>query len=176
MNQLAEENVQVLEQLIELVSGMSAAHYQQPFGRQGQQTIGKHVRHVVDHYESFLRHSPATAPMLVNYEHRRREASLETVPDIACDRLRKLCGNLQQLLDADLPKAVQVEYPTTRDSSSLCSSVGRELTFLSGHTIHHMAIIGLLAEQLDLQPEPGFGVAPSTQRHWQKQERLAVAV
>jgi len=175
MNQLAEENVLVLEQLIELVRGMSAAQYQQPFGLQGQQTIGKHVRHIVDHYESFLRHSPATSPMLVNYEHRRREASLETVPDIGCDRLRKLCGNLQQFLDADLKKPVQVEYPTHRDSSSLNSSVGRELTFLSSHTIHHMAIIGLFAEQLDLQAEPGFGVAPSTRRHWQQQERLAVA-
>jgi len=176
MNQLAEENVQVLEQLIELVRGMSAAQYQQHVGLQGQQTIGKHVRHVVDHYESFLRHSPATGPILVNYEHRRREASLETVPKVACDRLRQLCDNLQQFLDADLQNAVQVEYPTHRATSSLSSSVGRELTFLSSHTIHHMAIIGSLAEQLDLRPEPGFGVAPSTQRHWRTQERLAVAV
>jgi uncharacterized damage-inducible protein DinB len=175
MNQLAEENVQILEQLIDLVRGMSAAQYQRPFGLQGQQTIGKHVRHIVDHYESFLRHSPATGPMLVNYEHRLREASLETTPGVACDRLRKLCDNLQQLLDADLQNAVQVEYPTNRATSSLSSSVGRELTFLSSHTIHHMAIIGLLAEQLDLQAEPDFGVAPSTRRHWQQQERLAAA-
>jgi uncharacterized damage-inducible protein DinB len=175
MNELVEENVQVLAQLIELVSGMSATQYQQQFGLQRQQTIGKHVRHVVDHYEAFLHHSEAHAPVLVNYEHRRREPSLETVPDIACDRLRKLCDNLQQLLDTDLQNAVQVEYPTNRATSSLSSSVGRELTFLSSHTIHHMAIIGLLAEQLDLQPEPDFGVHTSTRRHWQKQERLAVA-
>jgi len=176
MNHLAEENVQVLEQLVELVGGMSAAHYQQPFGQQGQQTIGKHVRHIVDHYEAFLRHTHAETPQVVNYEQRRREALLETAPDIARDRLHKLCYDLQQLDRTDLRQAVQVEYPTDRGTSSLSSSVGRELTFLTSHAIHHMAIIGLLAEQLDLKLGPHFGVAPATLRHWQQQERPAVAI
>jgi uncharacterized damage-inducible protein DinB len=175
MNQLAEENIQVLEQLVELVGGMSAAQYQQPFGRQGQQTIGKHVRHIVDHCEAFLHHTQAEAPMVISYEYRRREALLETVPDIARHRILNLCDGLQQLDGISLQHAVQVEYPTNHGTSSLSSSVGRELTFLAAHTIHHMAIIGLLAEQLDLQPGPHFGVAPSTLRHWQRQESRAVA-
>jgi hypothetical protein len=96
MNQLAEENVQVLEQLIELVRGMSAAQYQQHVGLQGQQTIGKHVRHVVDHYESFLRHSPATGPILVNYETgggKRRWKQYRRLPATACGSSATTCSS-----------------------------------------------------------------------------------
>jgi len=176
MHEIAEENVQVLTQLMGLIGCISAADYQQHAGLHRQQTIGKHVRHIIDHYEAFLRCSRASSPMLVSYEHRQREELVETVPAVASDRMRRLCEHLQQFTGSDLHNAVQVEYPTVRRTSTLNSSVGRELTFLASHTIHHMAIIGLLAEQLGLQPDPGFGVHPSTQRHWEEQESLEAAI
>jgi len=175
MSELAEENVQVLAQLVELVARMRAPRYQQHFGSHSPHTVGKHVRHIIDHYEIFLHHLQNDSVATVNYENRLRDESLETVPAIACDRLQKICDHLLDLDDADRQSAVPVDHPTTRTSITLDSSVGRELAFLSSHTIHHMAIIGLLAEQMGLEPAPDFGVHPSTLRHWHRQRGRAAA-
>jgi uncharacterized damage-inducible protein DinB len=176
MSELAAENVEVLEQLIDLVDGMSASRYRQHFGSRNQHTIGKHVRHIIDHYEGLVQPMYARTPTPVNYEHRRREASLETVPEIACDRLREICGILREISAPAQQHALDVDHSTTRSTLRLTSSVGRELAFLSSHTIHHMAIIGLLAEQMGVEPAREFGVHPSTLRHWERQERRAAAI
>jgi len=49
------------------------------------------------------------------------------------------------------------------------TSVERELVFLASHTIHHMAIIGMLAEQAGMEVSSDFGVHPSTLRYLEKQ-------
>ena len=49
------------------------------------------------------------------------------------------------------------------------TSVARELVFLASHTIHHMAIIGMLAEQAGVKVSADFGVHPSTLRYLQRQ-------
>jgi uncharacterized damage-inducible protein DinB len=51
------------------------------------------------------------------------------------------------------------------------TSVDRELVFLASHTIHHMAIIGMLAEQAGVEVGAEFGVHPSTLRYLQRQAR-----
>jgi len=43
--------------------------------------------------------------------------------------------------------------------------------FLASHTIHHMAIIGMLAEQAGVEVGAEFGVHPSTLRYLQRQAR-----
>lgn len=50
--------------------------------------------------------------------------------------------------------------------------MARELAFLTSQTIHHMAIIGLLAEQQGIPLAEDFGVHPSTLRHWQREVTL----
>lgn len=47
------------------------------------------------------------------------------------------------------------------------SSLGRELQFLSSHTLHHYALIKLLLDDTGLDLGPEFGVAPSTLA-WQR--------
>lgn len=174
MSELIEENIQVLSQLAQLVSTLSPDQYQQSFGLQGQHTMGKHVRHIIDHYQAFLLGLKETSPLRVNYEHRQREESLEREPQTVCCRLLTVCRSLEQLGDDHHQGPVRLDYPTVTRVIEMNSSVGRELVFLSSHTIHHMAIIGLLAEQLGIQPARDFGVHPSTLRHWQREEvRLA---
>lgn len=170
ISELIEENREALLQLTQTVSRLSPDQYQQSFGLQGQHTMGKHVRHIIDHYEAFLPGLQEKSPVKVNYEHRHREESLEKDPHRVCHRLLTVCRSLEQLRDHHYQDPVRLDYPTGIRAIEVSSSVGRELVFLSSHTIHHMAIIGLLAEQLGIQPARDFGVHPSTLRHWQREE------
>ena len=45
------------------------------------------------------------------------------------------------------------------------STVGRELAYLLSHTIHHYALIRLLAYDHGVRLDAEFGVAPSTLKH-----------
>lgn len=170
--ELVNENIRALAQLTQLVAGLTPHQYQQSFGLKGQHSAGKHVRHIIDHYECFLRGRTTTtnSPERIDYENRPREASLETNPPVACGRITTVSHSLQQLRDDRQQNPVLLDYSTATGPVRIDSSVGRELIFLFSHTVHHMAIIGLLAEQLGIAPSSDFGVHPSTLRHWQREE------
>ncbi len=53
------------------------------------------------------------------------------------------------------------------------SSLRRELHFLLSHTVHHYALIAMILARHGVEVEPDFGVAPSTLRHWARQEQSA---
>jgi uncharacterized damage-inducible protein DinB len=48
------------------------------------------------------------------------------------------------------------------------TSVGRELAFVLSHTIHHNALIGVMAMLLGAPLPDRFGYAPSTIAHLEK--------
>lgn len=170
IDDLVHENLQVLTQLIELVGSLSAEQYQRSLGKQGQHSVGKHVRHIVDHYQSFDRgFSAGESGEKVDYENRKREPAVETDPATACARLAAMSDCLQALRDVSGKQPVVLNYSTADRAIPVHSSVARELIFLFSHTVHHMAIIGLLAEQLGVIPGIEFGVHPSTLRHWQRE-------
>ncbi|MDR5904893.1 DinB family protein [Franzmannia qiaohouensis] len=162
---LIEENQVALAQLRHLVAGLTPEAYQQAAGRQGRHTLGKHVRHIIDHVEALLNLGPEEG--VIDYEHRRRDARLEQWPQQAANRL----DDLEALLAAFAPQreAASLHYPVGDEALTLDTSVSRELAFLTSHTIHHMAIIGLLAEHQGIPLAEDFGVHPSTLRHWQQQ-------
>lgn len=175
INRLIEENTRAIVQLANLVSALLPDQYQRSSGAHGHHTIGKHVRHVIDHYDAFLRAMDEPDDRFchqVSYEQRDRLEALETQPAMASGRLGALCRSLSRLgADHHEPGvSFSFNYCTDAGISTMNSSIGRELAFLSSHTIHHMAIIGLLAEQQGIQPTTDFGVHPSTLRHWQKEK------
>ncbi|APX93889.1 hypothetical protein BWR19_13610 [Halomonas sp. 1513] len=162
---LIDENLLALAQLRQFVAALAPETYQQPAGHQGRHTLGKHVRHVIDHVEALLNLGPDAG--VIDYEHRRRDARLEQWPQQAANRL----DDLEALLAAFAPQreAACLHYPVGDDTLMLGTSIERELAFLTSHTIHHMAIIGLLAEQQGVAIAEDFGVHPSTLRHWQRE-------
>ena len=94
--------------------------------------VGAHVRHVLDHYESFL-HGLESGR--VDYDRREREREVELV--------------------------VRTESAPGRAREG-ASSLGRELLFLASHTVHHYALIAVLVRLWGVAPDDDFGVAPST--------------
>jgi uncharacterized damage-inducible protein DinB len=127
-------------------------------------SIGGHVRHCLDHVDALL--SGVTAGR-ITYDQRRRGGEVETSRHAALAALRRqdwqlsahLVGRedqplrLSAVVGADLPP---VEADTT---------VGRELVFVLSHTIHHNALIGVMAKTLGVPLPPYFGYAPSTIAH-----------
>lgn len=171
LSPLIDENVQTLAQLAKLLGSVSAQDYQRPLGAKATQSLGKHVRHILEHYQTLL-DACATAPAQASfdYEQRKREAALETQPDRASERVADLQAGLKALANMPPFTALTLSYPVavgeTDEPTALPTSLGRELAFLTSHSIHHMALLGLLGEQLGMAPPEHFGVHPSTLRYW----------
>lgn len=178
LSPLIDENVQTLAQLGQLLGRVSAHDYQRPLGAKGTQSLGKHIRHILEHYQTLL-DACATAPTkaVLDYEERLREAALETRPGYAGERVEALQAELEALADRPHDAALTLSYPVevdgADDSLALPTSLGRELAFLTSHSIHHMALLGLLCEQLGITLPEHFGVHPSTLRYWEQQRSVS---
>ncbi|MEL6870634.1 MAG: DinB family protein [Pseudomonadota bacterium] len=127
--------------------------------------IGAHVRHILDHYDALL---AGIASGTVDYDARQRDKQTEYNRTIALQRIAKTRAALMALPT----QALQQELLVCMDCGSTASSrmathsnTARELQFLVSHTVHHDALIAAAIVALDIEPEAGYGVAPSTLRH-----------
>lgn len=164
---LIAENTTVLDQLGHLIDQLSRETFARQFKAPGNPTTGRHVRHILDHYTSFLEALKPDRPFL-DYENRERNATIEHCPREARAKVSAICNDLKKLENTSHERPVRVHYLTGSGAIAIDSSAGRELTFLTGHTIHHMAIIALLVGDLHIELKDGFGVHPSTQRYQQQ--------
>lgn len=164
---LVEENLLTLAQLRGMVAALTPERYREAFGEHGRHTLGKHVRHIIDHYDALLDGLDRGAEV-IDYEQRQRDEALEQWPQQAASHLAAVEARLSLLGSGPSPDALTLAYPLDDERLSLASSLNRELAFLTSHSIHHMAIIALLAEQSGIHLPESFGVHPSTLRHWQR--------
>ncbi|PXX99970.1 DinB family protein [Halomonas sp. LBP4] len=171
---LIEENLLALSQLRHFVGDLEPEHYRQAFGHHGRHTLGKHVRHIIDHYDALLSGLEADGDV-IDYERRRRDELLEQWPHQAARRLAEIEAVLAALVDRRPSVRLGQTYPVGDGALVLETSLARELAFLTSHTIHHMAILGLLAEQIGIALPEAFGVHPSTLRHWQREASVPVS-
>ncbi|MDX2154200.1 MAG: hypothetical protein SFV54_25900 [Bryobacteraceae bacterium] len=125
---------------------------------------GPHFRHIVEFYDCFLR---GVTSGKIDYDGRSRERRLETSRESALERIATLRADLETVGEPGRPVMVKAEDAEGLGLADpwLASSVGRELQSLSGHTVHHFAIIALTLRPLGVALDPSFGVAPSTLRH-----------
>ena len=169
--ELVDENIYPLNQLNALLLLLPCTLYQQLFDTQ---SVGKHVRHVLEHYQTLLAGLKESVQKCnIDYEHRDRQAALEKDPVVAAQVVDKLRAELQALAHqpVDIPIMLNYSVDPSGNNLTLPSSLGRELAFLMSHTVHHMALIRLLCESMNMTLSSDFGVHPSTQRFWQKNIR-----
>jgi len=157
-----ESNALLLQQGISLLERLDDAQYAGGLGSWAP--VGAQYRHVLDHYQSFLRGLESAR---VDYDARTRDELVERSRLAALAASQECLEGLTPLGGtADRPILVQMdsgagpEFPDWRESSA-----GRELQFLCSHTIHHYALIRLLLEGAGTELDPSFGVAPSTLSH-----------
>ena len=134
--------------------------------REDSSSIGAHFRHVLEHYHAFL---DGLEEGRVDYDARPRDRRLEDDPDRAVASAGAVVCRLEEL--AGRPRWRQLFINSASEAGLAdahdwtASTVGRELAFLLSHTIHHYALIRLLASDHGIRLDADFGVAPSTLRH-----------
>lgn len=128
-------------------------------------TIGKHVRHCLDHFRAALEGFDRSAP--IDYDHRERNVPMESEPAAALEAIFDLAARLRILDAAALASPVRVRVMLSGDGqeAELDSTLGRELAFATHHAVHHHAMMGAIAAELGIQVGPEFGKAPSTLHH-----------
>jgi uncharacterized damage-inducible protein DinB len=161
---LTAGNVMFLRQGLELLRRISDEDFAAPSARHGRGGVGAHVRHVLDHYDCFLRGIGAGH---VDYDQRERDPQVETLRARALERVETLVRALERLvhLDASRPLLVTVDCGEAGERATSPSSVARELQFLVSHTVHHYAVIAGVLRARGVEPGADFGVAPSTLKY-----------
>jgi uncharacterized damage-inducible protein DinB len=159
--------VAVLRQLAELIDAMTDEQYREKPVGVVSSNVGGHVRHSLDHIDALL---SAVESSELDYDQRLRGTDVETSREAALavlgrqeQTLRELAGvaekqrlHLTMIVSSALPPVV-VE-----------TTVGRELGFVLSHTIHHNALIAVMAKTLGVAVPERFGYAPSTLAHLEK--------
>ena len=163
MNNLVEANLHYLAQAEHLLAELSDSQFSRPSPSFYQSSIGGHLRHCLDHYDSFLN---GLDDGKVDYDQRMREAALESETARAIAKASEIREKLKAITTNSPPVGMLVKMDCGMDAIDWQpSTIGRELQFLISHTVHHFAMIGGICKEFGITPEANFGVAPSTIRH-----------
>jgi hypothetical protein len=176
-NQLIAGCVQVLEQGLALLERINDRLYTETGGLPLQSGAGGHFRHCIDFYQSFL---AGLAAGRIDYDRRERDALVERDRAFAATKLRIVISELRSLPPDRGEAGVLVSLEGGEGASSglhgwCLSTVSRELQFLLSHTVHHYALVALALRLQGFEPGEEFGVAPSTLKHWRREEEVACA-
>ena len=164
-NALIQENIELLEQLRAALDGVDEVSFtamHRPFRRGG---VGKHVRHVLDHYKALLGMSEG----ILDYEARTRDPDIEQYPTAAVATIDSIIMQLSQ--NRLSPSVPEVKHVWGSGEGSVATSLERELQFLASHTVHHMSLVAWIMDSLGFSVPDSFGVAPSTLRYEAQQYR-----
>lgn len=156
MKPLLELNRDFLHQAQHLLGKLESETYVSPCAEVFSSSIGQHIRHCVEHYEEFL--AALRDNRAVDYDKRPRDLFVETDKSEALARLRKIREEFRKL-------PVNCESLSIRDCEvdiASASSTSRELQFLVSHTVHHFALISVIAALHGIRAPEEFGIAPST--------------
>ncbi|MBC7572611.1 MAG: DinB family protein [Spirosoma sp.] len=161
---LKSANTDILLQLADVVNQLSDADYTRSLGVLSGNTIGKHVRHILEFYE-LLVNSAETGQL--NYDRRQRDLRLEVDTDEALRRISTLDRAIHRM-DLSQPLHLEADLSVAgAERIQIPSSFARELLYNLEHAIHHMALIQVAVNSdfaMIVLP-PHFGVAYSTVQH-----------
>ena len=164
--------IALLEQAATLLTRIDKNLYARKLKVSPRGSIGGHLRHCLDFYQSFLFGLDRGR---IDYNDRQRDTLAERDPRHALPRIEMTIAALRSISRNDQPLSLMVSTETDGNNPpSWCSSsVMRELEFLQSHTVHHYSVIAMLLRLQGVEPVEEFGVAPSTLEHWR--ERAACA-
>jgi uncharacterized damage-inducible protein DinB len=159
--------VAVLRQLADVIRALTDEQYRRkPVGVVAS-NVGGHVRHSLDHVEALL---AGVEEGELSYDQRRRGTEVETSRQAALDVIHR---QERQLLafppqPEHRPLRLWVIVSSSLPAAEVETTVGRELAFVLSHTVHHNALIAVMAQTLGVPIPDRFGYAPSTLAHLEK--------
>ena len=162
---LAVQNV--FGQLAGSLCQLSPEEYRNPCETLSGHTIGQHVRHIIELFQSLENGYTAG---IVNYEQRKRDKTIETDPQLAGRLLAQILTELARpdkplLLEASYADAAEYPGPSQPSGPGIISTnYHREIAYNLEHTIHHMALIriGIRDSASRLVLPESYGIASST--------------
>lgn len=171
---VVSSNIFFLNQGIELLSEVSDDMYASNNGTYNKSGIGRHFRHIIEHYLSIVNIENS----ILDYDARDRDLRLENDRKFMITTIKRVINFLEKISDEPefLKKEIQVrsnEGIGEEDSPLSTSTIRREFQFLISHTVHHYALIGLILKTMGFTTSPDFGVAPSTLKY-EQQKRISV--
>ena len=151
----------LLHEMRSMIERIDDESYVAPAPGRSSGGIGGHVRHCLNHVGALV---TATRTGMCAYDRRARGTDIESRRMAALNRILDFEEELARIGNAMLDVPVDVETQIDSDGSMLVttSTVGRELVFVTSHTIHHNAIIGHLLASRGVDMGPRFGLAPAT--------------
>lgn len=156
---IIQQNQSLIDQAIQLISALKSSLYGRCSEEVFSSSIGQHMRHCIEHYdELFMAHAEAR---VVRYHARPRNMEVETDPAVAVNRLRFIDNQLKRIGGKDT--SLKVSDGGIAEPSD--SSLSRELEFLTSHTVHHFALITVIANQFKIKVPENFGIAPTTLKY-----------
>ncbi|KAJ1920740.1 hypothetical protein H4219_001139 [Mycoemilia scoparia] len=186
----------LLDQLVTLLQTQIPAFSSSPddvYARESRHlpksTIGKHLRHVMDHFRLLNQgiqaldthqvdgHDNAgngnqeNSTSIVRYCARSREVDAEKNISAGVVAIKETKEIIKSWIEKykDNPEALEehivicdIPESGSKREVKLGSSVSREVWFCTHHMIHHLAIIKLICSELGIKTSKDFGYAPST--------------
>lgn len=118
-------------------------------------TIGEHVRHIIEMFQSLLN---SYEDGIVNYDKRERNLKIQTELDYAITCITFICSQI------DKPnKELVLQQGIERIHYNVITNYERELIYNLEHSIHHQALIKVaVLKNSEIQLSENFGVAKST--------------
>ncbi len=126
--------------------------------------VGPHLRHCVEHFELLL---DGFRSGQVDYDARPRRRQLERDPAAMLEALRTVATGLSGITASDLARPLTVLQTAAagKPAVSTPSTLERELVFVSGHAVHHVAIMAFAARERGVTIPADLAVAFSTEAH-----------
>lgn len=161
--------INIVNQINGILTSIEDQLYKAPLAIYNGSSIGQHFRHIYDFFRCLAR---GAAQQTVDYAQRDRDVRIEQDPLFA---MSAFLQELEYLLTLEEYTSVRVrgDFSTQSDATrpEYPSSLGREITFLHDHAVHHLAIIkiALQIEAPELIKDHTFGVAPSTVKFRQQE-------
>jgi hypothetical protein len=168
-SRVIDYNLAILQQAGDLLEWCGAA----PERARYADTLGPHLRHVLEHYEEFFE---GVERRVLDYDGRRRDRSVETDPGVALARFRAVAESLRRVgaQNEEWSDEIAVMLRGGLDGAEQFvtrSSLARELLFLVSHAVHHYALLKPLLIERGYAVGADFGKAPATIQHEREASR-----
>jgi hypothetical protein len=160
---LNHDSALVITQLGALMNYLGQDGYSRPLPVLGRNSIGRHVRHVIELYKALV---DGYNSGVISYDDRKRDVRMESDITFAAEQLNSIIEGISLLSDKPVVLLSSFDNKGNQEHR-INSSYYRELAYNIEHTIHHMALIRIAVEQHfpEVPIEEEFGVAPSTIRY-----------
>ncbi|WP_407334345.1 DinB family protein [Enterovibrio sp. 27052020O] len=152
----------VAAQALELLHQLSDEQYNHVASPYLQSTIGQHMRHILDVFHAITAWPQSD---FVDYDLRRRAHPVEKNKTIAIDEWISLYSWLETIREADLSTVMNISGEVSLKhhvASVTQSTLGRELSFVASHAVHHFALIRVSLCAQGISTAETFGMAPAT--------------